>query len=242
MLRYPDTPNGVVFRGNYSPQGLREGYSKAIRVKEHDMSDERGYRFMSDERGYRFGRVENERSASPDTVDSPKPLIRQDCSEMVVLPPATQVSRGTVTVIHAPDPAPLERLWEQLIVEYFPNHAELRWYRVSWSSRQQKRVLASCDVIGRRVRVARELARPEYESFLSPLLYHEMCHAAIGRDVERRSGVRLWHGPQFRVLEARHPGSVLLQEWITSGGWATAVRRDRAFAAAHKRKQRQYAR
>jgi len=132
----------------------------------------------------------------------------------------------------------LERIWYQLSMEYFPNHPELPLYRVFWSPRQQKRVLASCDMLGKRVRVARELARPEYESFLSPLLYHEMCHAVIGRDVERRNGARLWHGPQFKALEARHPGSAVLQQWIAEGGWATAVRRDRAFAAAQRRRQR----
>jgi hypothetical protein len=135
------------------------------------------------------------------------------------------------------DPAPLERIWYQLLIEYFPDHPELPLYKVLWSPRQQKRVLASCDMLGKRVRVARELARPEYESFLPALLYHEMCHAVIGRDVERRNGARLWHGPQFKALEARHPGSALLQKWITEGGWATAVRRDRAFAAARRRKQ-----
>ena len=150
----------------------------------------------------------------------------------VVRPVASPASNGIIF-----DSAPLERIWYQLRLEYFPDHSELPLYRVLWSPRQQKRVLASCDMIGKRVRVARELARPEYESFLPPLLYHEMCHAVIGRDVERRNGARLWHGPQFKALEARHPGSALLQKWITEGGWATAVRRDRAFAAARRRKQ-----
>lgn len=132
----------------------------------------------------------------------------------------------------------LTRIWHHLRVQYFPERADLSDYSVEWSSRKQKRVLASCDILGKRVRVARELARPEYLRFLSPLLYHEMCHAVIGREVETRNGARLWHGPQFKALEARHPDSLLLQQWITAGGWATAVRRDRAFTAAQQRKNR----
>lgn len=132
----------------------------------------------------------------------------------------------------------LGRIWHQLLEQYFPERPDLSTYCVEWSSRKQKRVLASCDILGKRVRVARELARPEYLPLLSPLLYHEMCHAVIGREVETRNGARLWHGPQFKVLEARHPDSPLLQQWISAGGWATAVRRDRAFSAAHKRNVR----
>ncbi len=140
--------------------------------------------------------------------------------------------------LSTPSPRELLAIWAKLHQQFFPGHEILAQYNLFWSTRPQKRVLASCDIIGKRVRVARELARPEYERYLSPLLYHEMCHAVIGREVETRNGARLWHGPQFRALEANHPDSSMLQAWITEGGWATAVRRDRAFAAASRRKNR----
>jgi hypothetical protein len=141
--------------------------------------------------------------------------------------------------LSTPSPQELLVIWATLHQQYFPDHEILAEYNLSWSTRPQKRVLASCDIIGKRVRVARELARPEYGRYLPPLLYHEMCHAVIGREVETRNGARLWHGPRFRELESNHPDSLMLQAWITEGGWATAVRRDRAFAAASRRKNRE---
>jgi hypothetical protein len=62
-----------------------------------------------------------------------------------------------------------------------------------------------------------------------------MCHAALGKGVERKNGKRLWHGPEFRALEARHPKSAELDGWIKSGGWRRAVRSDRSRNTALKR-------
>ncbi len=130
----------------------------------------------------------------------------------------------------------LSAIWETLIQEFFPTRGDLNAYAVIWSERRQKRVLASCHIEKQVVRVARELNRPEYFVYLEPLLYHELCHAVIGRGVEQSGRAKQWHGPQFKDLESRHPQTNTLKEWIKDGGWHRAVRRDRAIEAARKRR------
>ncbi len=119
----------------------------------------------------------------------------------------------------------LHTVWRSLRAEFFPELPDLDTYTVTWAHRPQKRVLASCNIRARRVMVARELFEPAASCWISPVLYHEMCHAAIGERVERsRSGKRLWHGSEFRRLEARHPDIAAMNAWIQTGGWAMAVR------------------
>jgi hypothetical protein len=131
----------------------------------------------------------------------------------------------------------LHTLWKTLRSEFFPEHEQVDDYTVMWSSRPQKRVLASCNIRARRVVVARELFEPSASRWIAPVLYHEMCHAVIGEQVHRsRSGKRLWHGAQFRRLEARHPDIAALNVWISTGGWTMAVRSNRARCAWRARR------
>jgi hypothetical protein len=127
------------------------------------------------------------------------------------------------------DPA-LLAVWTTVRREYFPTLPELDSYTVAWSPRRQRRTLASCHVRKKVVRVAKELRDPLFTQYLPALLYHEMCHAALGEDVGYHRGKRAWHGPRFRTLEQRHPGIRELDAWIKSGGWSYAVRRARALA------------
>lgn len=120
-------------------------------------------------------------------------------------------------------------VWTNLRQEFFPDCLELDSYVVAWANRPQKRVLASCNIKARRVNVARELFEPAASRWIAPVLYHEMCHAAIGMSVQTSaSGKRMWHGREFRQLEARHPDIAAMNAWIASGGWAMAVRSYRA--------------
>lgn len=133
----------------------------------------------------------------------------------------------------------LYTVWCDLRQEFFPDRAELDNYVVAWSTRPQKRVLASCNIRARRVIVARELFEPSASRWIGPVLYHEMCHALIGEGVGRsRTGKRQWHGLEFRTLEARHPDIEAMNAWIQSGGWAMAVRSNRARAAWRNRNSR----
>lgn len=122
----------------------------------------------------------------------------------------------------------LKSLWLELRKEYFPERSDLDDYCVTWSSRRRKRTLAVCHYNERSVSVARELRHPESRQWLSPLLYHEMCHAVLGCIGKSAEGRRVYHGPVFRKLESRHPGIQDLDSWIASGGWLSAVRSDRA--------------
>lgn len=123
----------------------------------------------------------------------------------------------------------LATVWINLRREFFPDLSELDSYVVSWAARPQKRVLASCNIRARRVTVARELFEPTASCWIAPVLYHEMCHAVIGEGVQlSRAGKRMWHGDQFRRLEARHPDIPAMNAWIQSGGWAMAARSYRA--------------
>lgn len=135
-------------------------------------------------------------------------------------------------VVSAPVSDPkLLSIWYQLRQQYFPSLPDLDSYTVAWSSRRQKRVLGSCHIQKKKVLVARELMPLECEIWLSPLLYHEMCHAALGANVERYKGKRAWHGPEFKALEARNSECEKLHAWISSGGWTKAVRSARARSA-----------
>ncbi len=132
----------------------------------------------------------------------------------------------------------LHQVWAELRREYYPDRSDLDSYVVAWSARQQKRVLASCNVRQHRVVVARELFEPAAVRWIAPVLYHELCHAVLGEGVISASGRRLWHGVEFRTLEARHPDIPALNMWIRSGGWAMVVRSHRARAAWRDRKAR----
>ncbi|MCB0336901.1 MAG: SprT-like domain-containing protein [Bdellovibrionales bacterium] len=130
----------------------------------------------------------------------------------------------------------LYALWLRIRMEYFPSRSDLDAYRVYWSTRNQKRTLASCNIEDKRVVVARELNYPEHHQWLEPLLYHEMCHAYFGIHVPRKNGKYSWHGREFKQLEARHPQLRAFDHWVHSGGWARAVRSDRARQAHSRRK------
>lgn len=117
----------------------------------------------------------------------------------------------------------LARLWLRIAEEYFPNRCDLRDYKVIWSPRSQKRVLGSCNLTDKRVRVARALDNPAFRELLEALLYHEMCHAVVGMK-KGRKGRRVFHGREFRELERAHPFSRRLDLWIKEGGWRAAVR------------------
>jgi hypothetical protein len=118
----------------------------------------------------------------------------------------------------------LMTVWRNLRTEFFPGQPEIDDYTVCWSSRPQKRVLASCNIRRKKVVVARELFQPSASRWISAVLYHEMCHAVIGEGVHlSQSGKRLWHGRQFRQLEALHPDIAAMNTWISTGGWAIAV-------------------
>lgn len=128
-------------------------------------------------------------------------------------------------------------VWLKLRKEFFPDHPHIDQYTVTWSARPQKRVLASCNIQRQRVVVAQELFEPSASRWIAPVLYHEMCHAVIGEGVHlSQSGKRLWHGQQFRQLEARHPDIKAMNAWIATGGWAMAVRSHRARQAWQRRR------
>ena len=151
---------------------------------------------------------------------------------------ARRSRRTRATQSHSPGTSDefLHNLWRGLRSEYFPDRPELDSYVVAWSSRSQKRVLASCNIRRHRVVVARELFEPTACQWIAPVLYHELCHAVIGEGVHLQSGKRQWHGAQFRALEARHPDIPAMNAWIRSGGWAMAVRSHRARQAWSRRK------
>lgn len=128
-------------------------------------------------------------------------------------------------------------IWQDLRRRWFPEREDLEYYTVRWSNRPQKRTLACCNVYAKRVTVARELRYPALSCWLSPLLYHEMCHAYLGELIDKRTNRRRWHGPEFRQLERRNPAICDLDRWIKQGGWAEAVRSDRAWSRFVKSSQ-----
>lgn len=132
--------------------------------------------------------------------------------------------------------ARLHLLWVSVRRTYFPDRGDLDSYVVTWSRRRQRRVLASCNWHRRKVVVARELRDDAFNEWLEPLLYHEMCHAVLGRAVSKTRRGHAWHGPEFKSLERRHPQISALDSWIRSGGWHHAVRRARGVESAARRR------
>ena len=118
----------------------------------------------------------------------------------------------------------LEILWFRLANFYFPERPDLGQYSIQWSERSQKRVLGSCNLTKKRIIIARALDRPELRWVLEPLVYHEMCHAVVGVRLSQNGRRKSYHGPEFYDLERLHPGTELLDSWIKSGGWQSAVR------------------
>ena len=144
--------------------------------------------------------------------------------------PKPRAARSTRSATSAVDPT-LYAIWTELIGKYFPDRRDLLSYNVSWARRRQKRTLGCCNLTKRRVSIAQELRRPGLEHWVEAVLYHELCHAVLGSEAIRRGGRRAWHGPEFKNLEARHPGSRALQEWMHNGGWLGAVRSARSRAS-----------
>lgn len=135
-----------------------------------------------------------------------------------------------------PSEAELLIIWRSLSKTYFPECIELDSYRINWSSRAQKRTLASCNLIDKKISVARELNYKEYKIWLEPLIFHEMCHAVLGLNVQKKNGKRQWHGSEFKRLEKSHPLMNSFDKWIKAGGWAKCVRSDRAKRMHAKRR------
>lgn len=166
-------------------------------------------------------------------------LLRRSSCEVEIVPetrplepkPRAPKSRATTKT----DPH-LGIIWSQLQREFFPGRTDISDYAVAWSTRSHRRTLATCNLHRRLVTVARELLPAQYHRVLPPLLYHEMCHAIIGKDVAQTKRGRAWHGKQFRDLERRHPEIKWLNEWIKSGGWSTAIRSDRSKRAWARRR------
>ncbi len=174
------------------------------------------------------GRVRGKQKAHA----SPSPLSSEACVGCDTTAAATAhsdtIRRTARNRANASDEF-LLTVWRNLRQEFFPNRSDVDDYIVTWSSRPQKRVLASCNIRRRRIVVAQELFEPAASRWIAPVLYHEMCHAVIGEGVHlSQSGKRQWHGRQFRQLEAQHPDIEAMNAWIATGGWAMAVRSHRA--------------
>lgn len=133
---------------------------------------------------------------------------------------ATPLMRKSDPLLHAK--------WVSLINDYFPDRQDLCDYVVAWARRRQKRTLGSCNVVARRVNIAKELQYEEFYSWAEPVLYHELCHAVLGKDLIAYKGRRAWHGAEFKALEIRHPQTKALSQWMRNGGWLRAVRSHRA--------------
>lgn len=151
-------------------------------------------------------------------------------------PPSIAATEIAAPLGTAPKPGErLDEIWSRLARTFFPDHPEIPLFRIRWSARSQRNCLGSCNVEARTVNIAKVLDNPEYYRLLEPLIYHEMCHAALGKP-RVVNGRRQMHGRDFKALERRHPGIAELDRWIASGGWHAAVRKARrASGAQHRR-------
>lgn len=114
-------------------------------------------------------------------------------------------------------------IWDTLVLNHFPTRPDLYSYKILWSNRPQKRVLASCNIQKKIVRIAPAMNLPEAEPFLEALIYHELCHAVVGINI--KNGRRDIHSKEFKRIETLHPEIKNLDMWIKTGGWIKAVRK-----------------
>ncbi len=138
--------------------------------------------------------------------------------------PRRQKNSKIKNLFEPPTNIDLSSIWRNLVAAHFPQREDLLKYKINWSRRRQTRVLASCNIRKLLVNVAQEMSQPECQEYLSSLIYHEMCHAVLGDKIGRIGTKRMWHGPQFKALEMRHPEIPKLDNWIKTGGWTRAVR------------------
>lgn len=117
----------------------------------------------------------------------------------------------------------IKLIWINLVNTYFPERTDLLNYMICWSQRPQKRVLASCNIEKRIVRIAPAMNLPESQDYLEALIYHELCHAVVG--IGYKNGRRDIHSKSFKSIETLHPGIKELDKWIKQGGWINAVRK-----------------
>ena len=116
-----------------------------------------------------------------------------------------------------------KEIWIDLVRKHFQERVDLNSYKVVWSNRSQKRVLASCNIEKKIVRVAPAMRLAESQPYLEALIYHELCHAVVGIGI--KNGRRDIHSKSFKELENQHPGIKLLDIWIKQGGWVNAVKK-----------------
>lgn len=114
-------------------------------------------------------------------------------------------------------------IWKNLVETYFQGRSDLLRYKIVWSNRPQKRVLASCNIEKKIVRIAPAMRLVESQPYLEALIYHELCHAVVGIGV--KNGRRDIHSKSFKDLESLHPDIKSLDLWIKQGGWIKAVRK-----------------
>jgi hypothetical protein len=133
--------------------------------------------------------------------------------------PARRISPETAQTVS------LVESWKSLQQRYFPDRLDLLDYQLCWSKQVQTRCLASCSTEKRRILVANAFRDFDTGDFLEPLLYHEMCHAVLGKPRVGKKGRRILHGREFKELEKRHPKIPALDAWIEEGGWSKLVRK-----------------
>lgn len=132
----------------------------------------------------------------------------------------------TLRVVSAEPHLELKKIWIEVRQEYFPERHDLDKYNVVWSGRRQTRSLASCHTTKQKVIVAPAMKHPQAFIHIRALLYHEMCHAYLGKP-KVVNGRRVMHGKDFYAQERRHPQIPTLNKWIKEGGWDKAVRSTR---------------
>ncbi len=181
-----------------------------------------------------------------DTVHNQPPPPKPSGSTKLAMDPARRELSPLVPVVipraatstkprsRSSDPD-LYKIWCELYLQYFPQRADLANYQVIWANNKRKRTLASCNLRRLKVTVASELRHEKHYQWLSPLLYHEMCHAVLHFEVGRNSRGMRWHGPEFKRLESLHPQIEALNHWAKNGGWLGAIRSDRARRSHQKR-------
>lgn len=113
--------------------------------------------------------------------------------------------------------------WRKLQEQFFPTRTDLCSYKLHWARRRSIRCLASCMLGASRVSVNPVFKRPDLKHLLEPLLFHEMCHAFLGKP-KIKNGRAVYHGKEFRALERQHPLIANLNAWIKNGHWETAAR------------------
>jgi hypothetical protein len=113
----------------------------------------------------------------------------------------------------------LDKLFRRLNQEYFSS--QLRVRHISWSRRQNRRILGHYDSSHDAIVIDRRLDNPLVPEYVvAYVLYHEMLHCTVSDDFH--NGIRRVHHTEFKMAERRFSDYKRARSFLKTHFWGSA--------------------